>query len=62
MDVLYKSLRIEYEAVARINTIARFNFKQLQLVSEGINYNPSNMMYTGHFMSTRTDDSKNGVR
>ncbi len=37
LNVLYKSLMIEYEAVARDNPIARFNFQRLQLITEGRN-------------------------
>jgi len=62
LDVLYNSLMTEYEAVARVNPIARFNFQRLQLITEGINCNPSNMLYTAHPPCTRTEDSGNGVR
>jgi hypothetical protein len=37
LNVLYKSLMTEYQAVTRINPIARFNFKQLQLMYNGRN-------------------------
>lgn len=37
LDILYQSLLIEYEVVARTNPIALFNFKRLYLYSDGVN-------------------------
>ena len=61
MDVLYSSLMTEYEAVAWVNPIAMFNFKRLQLIAEGIKYNPSHRLYPEYSMGTKAEDTKNGV-
>lgn len=53
LNVLYKSLMIEYEAVARVNPMARFNFQRLQLITEGINCNPSNGLYPDSTICTK---------
>ena len=39
LDILYQSLLLEYEVVARSNPIAKFNFKRLQLLTNGKNGN-----------------------
>ncbi len=62
LNVLYKSLMIEYETVARDNPIAMFNLKRSQLISEGTNYNPSNMLSTVNSLCTKMEDSRNGLR
>ena len=46
MEILYQSLLKEYKVVARTNPIARFNFERLQLISNGINDNLYNRMYS----------------
>lgn len=61
LNVLYKSLMTEYEAVARVNPIARFNFQRLQLIAEGINYNLFKRPYTEYSMGTKAEDTENGV-
>ena len=61
LDVLYSSLMTEYEAVARVNPIARFNFQRLQLMNEGSSYTPSNRLQIEYAMGTRAEDTENGV-
>ncbi len=39
LDILYQSLLLEYEVVARSNPIAKFNFKRLQFLTNGTNGN-----------------------
>lgn len=39
LDVLCQSLLLDYEVMARTNPIARFNFKRLHLLTDGINGN-----------------------
>lgn len=61
LDTIYRSLLNEYKVLTRVNPVARFNFKRLQLITKGVNYNPSNRRYTEYSMGTRAEDIENGV-
>ena len=62
LNVLYNSIMTEYEAVARDNPIARFNFQRLQLITESIRNNASTRLYNKHSMCSRLEDTENAVR
>lgn len=61
LDTIYRSLMNEYEVLTRVNPVAKFNFKRLQLIAEGIKYNPSNRLQIEYAMGTRAEDTENGV-
>jgi len=61
LDVLYQSLLNEYRLVARVNHVARFNFKRLQLIPEGAHPNQYNRVKTAYSKINITGATENGV-